>query len=62
MGIANEKRSQLKAFIAKSKRVWLVLKKPTKKEYGMIAKISAIGITAIGALGFLISLVMEIFK
>jgi len=62
MGIADEKMSQLKAFVAKSKRVWLVLKKPTKKEYGMIAKISAIGIAVIGALGFIISLIMEIFK
>ncbi len=54
--------AQIKPFYHKCKRVWHILKKPTKKEYGMIAKISAIGIAAIGALGFIISWIMEIFK
>ncbi len=55
------KINDLKAFVAKSKRVWLVLKKPTRKEYEMIAKVSAIGIVLLGVLGFIISLVMKIF-
>jgi len=55
------KINDLKAFVAKSKRVWLVLKKPTRKEYEMIAKVSAIGILLLGVLGFIISLVMKIF-
>ena len=55
------KMDRLKAFIAKSKRVWLILKKPTRKEYEMIAKISAIGILAIGVVGFLIAIFMQIF-
>jgi protein translocase SEC61 complex gamma subunit len=38
------KMDKFKAFIAKSKRVWLILKKPTRKEYEMIAKVSAIEI------------------
>jgi len=55
------KMDKLKAFIAKSKRVWLILKKPTRKEYEMIAKVSAIGIAALGVVGFLIAIFMQIF-
>ena len=50
-----------KAFIAKSKRVWLILKKPTRKEYEMIAKVSAIGIAALGVVGFIIAFFMKMF-
>jgi len=53
---------KIKSFYHKCKRVWHVLKKPTKKEYLMVAKVSAIGIAAIGALGFIISWMMGIFK
>ncbi len=55
------KMNKLKSFIAKSKRVWLILKKPSRKEYEMIAKVSAIGIAALGVVGFLISLFMNVF-
>ena len=55
------KMDKIKAFIAKSKRVWLILKKPTRKEYEMVAKVSAIGIAAIGVVGFLIAIFMQIF-
>ncbi|MBU2503505.1 MAG: protein translocase SEC61 complex subunit gamma [Nanoarchaeota archaeon] len=51
----------IKNFIAKSKRVWLVLKKPSKNEYTTIAKVSAIGILILGVLGFLISIIMKSF-
>ncbi len=44
-----------KAFFFKCKRVWLVLKKPSKKEYETIAKVSAIGIVILGFIGFIIS-------
>ncbi|MEK6897000.1 MAG: protein translocase SEC61 complex subunit gamma [Nanoarchaeota archaeon] len=50
----------LKAFIAKSKRVWLVLKKPSRKEFEMIAKVSAIGVLILGVIGFLISILIKI--
>jgi protein transport protein SEC61 subunit gamma-like protein len=53
--------SQLGTFIAKCKRVWMVLKKPTKDEFTKVAKVSAVGILIIGFLGFIISLVMSIF-
>ncbi len=51
-----------KSFVLKCKRVWHVLKKPTKKEFEMIAKVSAIGILILGIFGFLISFVMKLFK
>lgn len=51
----------LKSFVGKCKRVWLVLKKPTKEEFAKVAKVSAVGILIIGALGFAISLIMKLF-
>ena len=53
---------KLKTFVAKCKRVWLVLKKPTKNEFLTVTKISAAGILVLGALGFLIALVVQIFE
>lgn len=53
--------AKLKSFIGKCKRVWHTLKKPSKKEFEQIAKISALGILILGLLGFIISLLMELF-
>ncbi len=50
-----------KSFIVKCKRVWHVLKKPSRKEFESVAKVSAIGILVLGAFGFLISIIMKIF-
>ncbi|MBI3623120.1 protein translocase SEC61 complex subunit gamma [Candidatus Pacearchaeota archaeon] len=50
-----------KSFFVKCKRVWHSLRKPTKEEFQTVAKISAIGIAALGAIGFLISIIMKIF-
>jgi protein transport protein SEC61 subunit gamma-like protein len=50
-----------KSFLLKCKRVWQVLKKPTKKEFELTAKVSAVGIAVLGLLGFLISLVLSLF-
>ncbi len=50
-----------KSFVIKCKRVWSALKKPSRKEFEMIAKVSAIGILILGVLGFLISIVMNFF-
>jgi protein transport protein SEC61 subunit gamma and related proteins len=52
---------KLKSFVGQCKRVWLVLKKPTGKEFQMVAKVSAIGILVIGFFGFLIATIMKIF-
>lgn len=48
------------SFALQSKRVWHVLRKPSSDEFKAVAKISALGIVAIGALGFLVSLVMRV--
>ncbi len=53
--------TKLKAFTVKSKRVWHTLKKPTRQEFNMVSKISAIGIAILGVLGFLISIIVNIF-
>ena len=50
-----------KSFFFKSKRVWHVLKKPTREEFEQITKISAIGILIIGVLGFAISILINLF-
>jgi protein transport protein SEC61 subunit gamma-like protein len=50
-----------KSFYIKCVRVWHILKKPSKKEFEMVAKVSAIGIAVIGLIGFLISIAMAIF-
>ena len=50
-----------KTFFIKCRRVWHALKKPTRKEYEQVAKVSAIGIVLLGIIGFLVSLVMKAF-
>lgn len=52
---------KVKSFILQSKRVWLLLKKPSNEEFMSIAKVSALGILAIGAVGFVISDLIKIF-
>ena len=52
---------KVKYFIGKCKRVWHILKKPTKKEFEQVAKISAIGILILGLIGFIISMIMKAF-
>ena len=41
------------------KRVWRLLKRPTMPEFKMIAKVSAIGLLIIGAIGFVVSLILK---
>jgi protein transport protein SEC61 subunit gamma and related proteins len=53
--------TKLKSFYEKCKRVWIVLKKPSREEFLKVAKVSAAGILIIGALGFLISVIMKLF-
>ena len=52
--------TKLKSFVEKCKRVWMVLKKPTKEEFSKIALVSAMGILVIGAIGFLISITIKL--
>jgi len=53
--------SSIKSFGIKCKRVWLVLKKPTKDEVLLISKVSAIGIGIIGAFGFILATFTGLF-
>ncbi len=50
-----------KSFFFKCRRVWHVLRKPSKKEYETIAKVSAIGIVLLGISGFIISMITKLF-
>jgi protein translocase SEC61 complex gamma subunit len=50
-----------KSFCVKCKRVWHSLKKPSRNEFEMISKVSAIGLLVLGAFGFLVSILMKIF-
>jgi len=54
--------SKFRSFVAKCKRVWMILKKPSKKEFVMVAKVSAIGILILGLLGFIVSIIMKMFS
>jgi protein transport protein SEC61 subunit gamma and related proteins len=47
------------SFAIKCKRVWQVLKKPSRKEFETITKVSAMGILILGVLGFLISILIK---
>ncbi|MBS3089356.1 protein translocase SEC61 complex subunit gamma [Candidatus Pacearchaeota archaeon] len=50
------------SFTIQSKRVWYLLRKPTADEFKSIAKISALGILIIGAVGFAISDIIKFFS
>jgi len=54
-------RQRFTSFVIQSKRVWLLLRKPSQQEFKTIATISALGILAIGAIGFVLSDVIKIF-
>ena len=51
----------IKSFFVKCKRVWQILKKPSRKEFEQVAKVSAIGILILGAIGFLVSIIVNLF-
>jgi len=53
--------TKTKSFFIKCKRVWHTLKKPSRREFEMVSKVSAIGILALGAFGFLVSIIMKSF-
>ena len=60
MEIKQEKRtlwSKFKSFIIESKRVFKLTKKPSKEEFKMVSKVSAIGIGIIGLIGFIINMI-----
>ena len=46
-------------FLQKCSRVWAVTRKPTSLEFKTVAKASAIGILAIGFVGFVVSIIIR---
>jgi protein transport protein SEC61 subunit gamma-like protein len=52
-------RTKLSSHFQQYKRVWRLLKRPTKDEFLTIAKVSAIGLLIIGAFGFAISAILS---
>ena len=48
---------KLKNFLSESKRVLLVTKKPSTKEFSMAAKITGLGMILIGAIGMIIRII-----
>jgi len=53
------KLTQTKSFYNQCIRVWRILKKPTGYEFKTVAKVSAIGILAIGLVGFIASILIK---
>jgi protein transport protein SEC61 subunit gamma-like protein len=52
---------KIKSFAGQCVRVWHLLKKPSRKEWTTIAKVSAVGLGLIGVIGFIIALLMGFF-
>jgi len=53
---------KLKSFIAQSMRVWRILRKPSAQEFKTISKVSALGILALGLIGFVFSVILKSFQ
>lgn len=53
--------SNFKEFLLKCKRVWAVMKKPTREEFRIVAQAAGLGILLVGAIGFAVSLLMRFF-
>ena len=56
-----EHPGKVKRFLKEIVRVIRITKKPSKEEYKSIVKVSAIGAAIIGALGFIIFLIAQLF-
>ena len=54
--------SKINSFFQQSLRVWHVLRKPSNEEFTTVAKVSAVGILVVGFVGFLVSIIVGIFK
>ncbi|MBM3232707.1 protein translocase SEC61 complex subunit gamma [Candidatus Pacearchaeota archaeon] len=51
--------TRIKSFFIQCTRVWQLLRKPSMEEFKSISKISALGLLAIGLIGFLIADIMK---
>lgn len=54
-------KEKLTSFYLQCARVWHLLRKPSGDEFKAVSKVSALGILAIGAVGFIIADVIKIF-
>jgi protein translocase SEC61 complex gamma subunit len=57
----NKAKNWLSSESQKYVRVWKILRKPSYQEIKNVSKVSAIGLLLIGAVGFLVSLVVNYF-
>jgi protein transport protein SEC61 subunit gamma-like protein len=53
--------NNFKDFLASSRRILNISKKPTSKEFWFMAKIIALGIVVIGIIGYLVKLIASFF-
>ena len=53
-------KTRISSGFQKYVRVWRLLKKPSYNEFKMIAKVSALGLLIIGAIGFIISVILQL--
>ena len=53
---------KLKSFFIQSKRVWHLLRKPSGREFKSVAKVAALGILVIGAIGFIMGDLMTFIE
>ncbi|WP_456472381.1 protein translocase SEC61 complex subunit gamma [Methanocaldococcus sp.] len=58
----NKYYNQLLEFLDECKRVWLVLRKPSKEEYIAVAKVTALGISLLGIIGYVIHVPITYIK
>ena len=54
--------TRFKSFLKECKRVFMITKKPSIKEFKAIVKVTGIGILVIGVLGFLIQMLWILIK
>jgi len=55
-------KKKIKSFLMQCTRVWHILRKPSGEEFKLVSKISAIGILALGLIGFIISVIFKAFS
>ncbi len=53
---------KIKEFFESAKRILLIAKKPTNKEYWAMAKIVGLGMVIIGLIGFIVRLIMNLIS
>jgi protein transport protein SEC61 subunit gamma-like protein len=52
-------KQKITALFNQYRRVWRLLKKPSMNEFKTISKVTAIGLLIVGALGFVITIIMS---